>query len=119
MMWPLMKLKKSLLSSVSSHFSSKEMYSVLSTVLVNTRFKTDMLLFVHFSVSPLCFNCKALHPIFDQLAEHYKDNSDIVIAKTNALENEYPQFTFNRYPGIIYFPKGDKPVSSFMVYDSL
>lgn len=68
------------------------------------------------SDSPLCFNCKALHPIFNQLAEHYKDNADIVIAKTDAVENEYPQFKFKRYPGIIFFPKDGKPVSSFVIH---
>jgi hypothetical protein len=52
-----------------------------------------------------------LDSIFEELAEHYKDNPDIVIAKTNAGLNEYPNFRAKEYPLIYYFPKDGKPVS--------
>ena len=61
--------------------------------------------FVEF-YAPWCGHCKALTPIWEQLAEKFKDRTDITIAKLEATSNEPDDVQIGSYPTLIFFTGG-------------
>lgn len=57
--------------------------------------------------APWCGHCKSLAPKYDELAEIFKDDANIVIAKVNSVENDTPM-DISGFPTLYFFPKGDK-----------
>lgn len=37
-------------------------------------------------------------PVFEKLAEEFKDSSEVLIAKVDAVANEFEDFPVNRFP---------------------
>lgn len=62
--------------------------------------------------APWCGHCQNLEPIYEELAEEYEDNEDIVIAKMDATENEAAQIPIKGFPTIVYFPAKTNEVGS-------
>jgi len=60
--------------------------------------------FVEF-YAPWCGHCKALAPIWDQIAEKYEGRKDLVLAKVDATENEVDGTEIEGFPTLIMYKK--------------
>lgn len=59
--------------------------------------------------APWCGHCKTLAPKYDELAKKLKKESDIVIAKMDATENDVPsQYEVQGFPTLYFAPKNSK-----------
>jgi protein disulfide-isomerase A1 len=67
---------------------------------------SDKDVFVKF-YAPWCGHCKSLAPKYDELAELFKDDANVVIAKVNSVENDTPM-DISGFPTLYFYPKGAK-----------
>jgi protein disulfide-isomerase A6 len=60
--------------------------------------------------APWCGHCKSLAPIFDEVGEHFKDNSDVLVVKLDATAETKAakKYKVSGYPTLVWFPKSDK-----------
>jgi protein disulfide-isomerase A1 len=72
--------------------------------------------FVEF-YAPWCGHCKKLEPVWNELAQKFRVESKVVIAKMDATANEIdvPGVSVKGFPTLIYFQGSDK--STPIVYD--
>merc|ERR1719465_170110 len=58
--------------------------------------------------APWCGHCKALAPVWEELAEHTVEVRDLVIAKFDATANEVNGVNIRGYPTLRFYPKDNK-----------
>jgi len=56
--------------------------------------------------APWCGHCKKLAPVWEQLAEAYASNPEVVIARLDSTENEVEEVQIQGFPTLYFFPKG-------------
>ncbi|VDP36652.1 unnamed protein product [Soboliphyme baturini] len=64
--------------------------------------------------APWCGHCKALEPVYKELATQLRSDANLVIAKMNAIDNDSPvEYSVNGFPTIYFAPSGkkEKPIS--------
>jgi len=57
--------------------------------------------------APWCGHCKQLEPIYEELAQYFENNDQVVIAKIDATENDNPIGVIKGFPTIQLFSVGD------------
>ncbi|XP_017780314.1 PREDICTED: protein disulfide-isomerase [Nicrophorus vespilloides] len=63
--------------------------------------------------APWCGHCKQLAPIYEKVAEHFKDNEEIVVAKIDSTANELEHTKINSFPTLKLYSKEDNKVIEF------
>jgi len=60
--------------------------------------------------APWCGHCKKLIPIYEKLAQVFESDSNVVIAKVDATENQQlaAKYEVQGYPTLKFFPQGGK-----------
>lgn len=58
--------------------------------------------------APWCAHCNALAPIYEKVAEHFKNDTSILIAKIDHTANDIVDMNIEGYPTLKYFPAGEK-----------
>ena len=72
----------------------------------DTLAKSDKILIEFYA--PWCGHCKKLAPIWDELAEEYKDVKNLVIAKFDSTANEAEGVEIQGFPTLIFYPRDNK-----------
>ena len=63
-----------------------------------------------FSDAPWCGHCKQLAPIWEELAEHFADDKDVIIAKMDATKNEVALVHVQAFPTLKWITKDTNEV---------
>ena len=58
--------------------------------------------------APWCGHCKKLEPIYLEMAEKLSGETDLVVAKMDATENEHPSMPVSGFPTLRLFKPGNK-----------
>jgi len=99
------KIKKTLKSQeLPKDWDAKPVKVLVSTNFEEIAKDKTKDVFVEF-YAPWCGHCKALAPIWDEIAEKYKDRKDLVIAKMDATENELDGIEIEGFPTLMMFKK--------------
>lgn len=69
------------------------------------------LLSFYFIDAPWCGHCKQLAPTWDKLAEHFKNDPDVIIAKMDSTKNEIEEVQIQGFPTLVFFPKESDQVN--------
>ena len=68
--------------------------------------------------APWCGHCKQLAPIWDELAEHFASDEDIVIAKMDSTKNEVDGVQVTGFPTLKIFMKETNEVRDDVILHS-
>lgn len=63
--------------------------------------------------APWCGHCKQLAPIWDELAEHFAEDTDVVIAKMDSTKNEVESIQVQAFPTLKFITKDTNEVGYY------
>jgi len=75
-------------------------------------FNKEQNVLVQFHI-PNCVHCQRLEPIYNELAENYKNSENVIIAKIDNSLNELQHTTVVGYPTLKFYRKGDNYVTEY------
>lgn len=88
------------------------------TVLVGKQFdelvkdNREKDIFIEF-YAPWCGHCKSLAPVWDKLGEHFADNDDVLIMKSDSTANEFDGIEVQGFPTLKFIPKGEYQIVDY------
>ncbi|KAL4711988.1 hypothetical protein ACJJTC_003655 [Scirpophaga incertulas] len=101
-------LKQHLLSEeLPADWADKPVKVLVATNFDEVVFDTNKKVLVEF-YAPWCGHCKQLAPIYDQLAEHFEKDDDVVIAKIDATVNELEHTKITSFPTLKLYTKDNQ-----------
>ncbi|EGR32783.1 prolyl 4- beta polypeptide, putative [Ichthyophthirius multifiliis] len=101
------KLKKYIKSQPIPEKNNENVVTLVGNTFEDMVIKSEKDVLVEF-YAPWCGHCKKLEPIYEELARKLKDNSNLVLAKIDATNNEIAGIQINGYPSIKFYAKGKK-----------
>jgi len=63
--------------------------------------------------APWCGHCKQLAPIYDQLGENFKEQTEFVVAKMDSTVNELDDIKIQSFPTIKLFPRDSDEIIEY------
>ena len=109
--WENKKIKSYVKSEAIPKDNNEDVFIIVGNTfekeVINNK-KDVMVLFY----SPWCYHCKALLPKYEEVAKTLKDkNTNLLLTKINAIENEIESIDDYGFPKIKFYPgnKKDKP----------
>jgi len=63
--------------------------------------------------APWCGHCKKLAPEYEKVAEHYKDDDKVIIAKMDSTANEVASVQVSGFPTLKFFAAGSSEPAEF------
>lgn len=110
-------LAKEISPSLNSEEVAEDWDAEELKVLVGKNFKEvaldeskNVMLMAH---APWCGHCKSLMPVFEELAEHFEDDENVIIAKMDSTKNEVVEFSVQGFPTLKFFPSGSSEVVDY------
>lgn len=58
--------------------------------------------------APWCSHCVKLHPTYEQIAQYFKYDSNLIIARFDATKNDVIGDWLRSYPTLLFYPLGNK-----------
>jgi len=106
-------ITKHLMSEEVPEDNSGPVFVIVGKNYEETVHAEDKHVFVEF-YAPWCGHCKSLEPTWNKLGEHFKDNDDVIIAKSDATANEFDDVDVQGFPTLKFYPKGsDKEIIDY------
>jgi len=99
-------IQKHLMSEDEPEDNTKPVFYVTGKNYGKLVAQTDKMILIEF-YAPWCGHCKALEPTWEKLGEHFKDNEDVIIAKSDATANEFEDVDVQGFPTIKFWPAGE------------
>lgn len=104
-----------LAGSLSPYFKSEEIpstqpdnvYTVVGKSFKEVVINSDKNVLVEF-YAPWCGHCKALAPVYEQLAKNFKSVENLLIAKIDGSANEVEDVQIEGFPILKFYPAGNK-----------
>ncbi|KRX09006.1 Thioredoxin-like fold [Pseudocohnilembus persalinus] len=85
----------------------KPVYQLVGKSFNEQVLESEKTVFVKF-YAPWCGHCQEMAPVYEQLAEHYKDNENILIADIDFTKNEVPGVEIEGFPTLLLYVSGNK-----------
>jgi len=99
-------IKRHLMSEDIPEKNDEAVFVLVGKQFEEICYNKDTAVFVEF-YAPWCGHCKQLAPTWDKLGEHFKDNENVIIAKSDATANEFADVEVQGFPTLKYFAAGD------------